>query len=388
MRLRAIVKGSDMKIAILAGSDIRSYAGNRYIIELANALNDDYVAIFTNNKPEEAVMSLDEVKKLTKRDIVYFNSVRFPITRDNIITSMSLWGLRKFDVIYSADPSIFTNIQLLLISKLFKKRFILANHDPAIFRTKPAKQTTARTLLMRLYNPIKFEVFRWIPNMHMINKTDAEFLKNMKYNGNIYQIDNFSYYEMPKNQIKNNNKEFVVLFIGGLRIEQKGIDLLKDIVEKVLKGNKKIKFNLPMNKNDGERIVLSLKEKYQKNVKLLEFRSNDNLENEYKKASLFIMTSRWEGMPAVLIEAQSHGLPAIAFDIKGINDIISNNTTDTLIRPFDTETFAGAIDKDYYIWKEHRNEYLKRKKIVYDRTNEKYSKEVIIPKLKRMLYGK
>lgn len=43
----------------------------------------------------------------------------------------------------------------------------------------------------------------------------------------------------------------------------------------------------------------------------------------YKSASIYAMTSRYEGLPMVLLEAQSYGLPIVSFDCKcGPKDII------------------------------------------------------------------
>ncbi len=36
----------------------------------------------------------------------------------------------------------------------------------------------------------------------------------------------------------------------------------------------------------------------------------------YRQASLYLMTSRYEGLPMVLIEAMSFGLPLVAYDCK------------------------------------------------------------------------
>lgn len=40
------------------------------------------------------------------------------------------------------------------------------------------------------------------------------------------------------------------------------------------------------------------------------------IEQEYTNAAILAMTSRYEGLPLVLIEAKSFGLAAVAFDCK------------------------------------------------------------------------
>jgi len=58
------------------------------------------------------------------------------------------------------------------------------------------------------------------------------------------------------------------------------------------------------------------------------------IEQYYHNASLFLMTSRWEGLPMVLLESQAHGLPAVAYDCKtGPSAVIKQNHNGILV-PF------------------------------------------------------
>ncbi|HCQ7508163.1 TPA: glycosyltransferase, partial [Klebsiella pneumoniae] len=51
-----------------------------------------------------------------------------------------------------------------------------------------------------------------------------------------------------------------------------------------------------------------------------------NIQLLYKESSILVMTSRYEGLPMVLIESKNFGLPVIAFDCKtGPAEIISND---------------------------------------------------------------
>jgi amylovoran biosynthesis glycosyltransferase AmsD len=66
-----------------------------------------------------------------------------------------------------------------------------------------------------------------------------------------------------------------------------------------------------------------------------------SIANEYKNASILVMTSRYEGLPLVLIEAKSHGLPVIAFDCKtGPREIINNNEDGILVTDGDEAEFS------------------------------------------------
>jgi glycosyltransferase involved in cell wall biosynthesis len=69
-----------------------------------------------------------------------------------------------------------------------------------------------------------------------------------------------------------------------------------------------------------------------------------NIDNEYKNASIFVMSSRSEGFGMVLIEAMSCGLPCVAFDCPhGPADIIKHEEDGFLIEDGNNIQFSGAI---------------------------------------------
>ncbi|HGJ5873459.1 MAG TPA: glycosyltransferase [Arsenophonus apicola] len=60
--------------------------------------------------------------------------------------------------------------------------------------------------------------------------------------------------------------------------------------------------------------------------------STSSISEWYAKSRLLLMTSYYEGLPMVLIEAQANGLPCVAIDIEtGPSDIIINNETGLLL---------------------------------------------------------
>ncbi|PHR69108.1 MAG: hypothetical protein COA67_11190 [Lutibacter sp.] len=69
-----------------------------------------------------------------------------------------------------------------------------------------------------------------------------------------------------------------------------------------------------------------------------------NIEEQYKKASIFVMPSRSEGFGMVLIEAMNYGVPCVSFDCPhGPADIIKNDEDGFLIENGNTENFANAV---------------------------------------------
>ena len=51
-----------------------------------------------------------------------------------------------------------------------------------------------------------------------------------------------------------------------------------------------------------------------------------NLNEVMQAADIFVMSSLWEGLPLVLLEAMAAGLPSVAYDIAGVDEIIESGT--------------------------------------------------------------
>ena len=66
--------------------------------------------------------------------------------------------------------------------------------------------------------------------------------------------------------------------------------------------------------------------------------------SEYKKAAMYVMTSRTEGFGLVLTEAKACNLPTLAFDCEfGPREIIEDGISGYLVPTFDTQEMAARI---------------------------------------------
>jgi len=387
-------------LAIFAEGDLRYFGGaEKYVIELSKRLKNFDITIFSPKTNKDIRLEESKIKEVLKADLEFFKTVNMPIVKEKMPLSFSglsaLAKLNKFDVIYIVDPDTPILFMILLSLKFTRKKVkvIFCGQDPAFFRflkARPQKNTPARRVLLKLYRPIQKAVLFKMPNIHVINTFDLRRLKELGYKGKIYYIPNFLYYDINQIKIKQNKKEFIVLFGGRLSVYHKGIDILIKIIEETIKKNKNIKFHIFGSGEDGQELIEKLSKKYPSNVKYLGFlpnlglTPNSQIENEYANASLFILTSRFESFSLVTLEAQAHGLPVIAFDIKGPHDIIKKDFQGKLIEPFKIEDFVEAILYYYRLWKADKLTESYKKRII-NYIFSKYSDKKIIPKIERML---
>ncbi|MBB4835257.1 glycosyltransferase family 4 protein [Acinetobacter schindleri] len=69
-----------------------------------------------------------------------------------------------------------------------------------------------------------------------------------------------------------------------------------------------------------------------------------NMDTFYRQASFFCMSSRFEGLPMALLEAQSYGLPIVAFDCDtGPAEIVEHNASGFLVEPGNIAELAGTL---------------------------------------------
>jgi glycosyltransferase involved in cell wall biosynthesis len=69
----------------------------------------------------------------------------------------------------------------------------------------------------------------------------------------------------------------------------------------------------------------------------------EQLEVAYQYADIFVLTSLSEGMPSVILEAMGCGLPVVASDVGGNNELVAEGTSGFLIEGDDIDTLAQRL---------------------------------------------
>lgn len=191
-------------------------------------------------------------------------------------------------------------------------------------------------------------------------KKIAKWIRKKAGGKNVYIIPNSITLPMPINQpillpesILDKNAK-IILAVGSLKV-QKGFDLLVEAISNTLKKHDKWKLVIIGGEVDNGSSTNSSEVRNNLN-KLIEF--NDlqekvllpgkagNIGDWYEKADIFVLSSRFEGFPNVLLEAMGHGLASVAFNCDtGPSDLIQHMVNGILVEAENTYLMSQEIEK-------------------------------------------
>jgi glycosyltransferase involved in cell wall biosynthesis len=137
--------------------------------------------------------------------------------------------------------------------------------------------------------------------------------------------------------IESSKSQDSLLFVGRLS-KEKGIDILIDLVRTRL-------FNIEIIGGGPFQNEIIELEKSFPNLVYHGFRDNDFIQKKMRNAKFLIFTSKWyEGMPLVILEALSCGLPIICADVDNLNEIVQNGVSGILFKNGDLNDLLKKIN--------------------------------------------
>lgn len=136
-------------------------------------------------------------------------------------------------------------------------------------------------------------------------------------------------------------KEKIILHVGRLNISQKRSELLISFWRKAHENLPDWKFVIVGNGPFKSKMEKIIKEEALPRVTMEGFQKP---EPYYQKASIFIMTSAYEGFPNVLLEAQSFGCATVLFNsYLSLGWIVEDGKNALLTQPFDTAEMTKKV---------------------------------------------
>ena len=147
---------------------------------------------------------------------------------------------------------------------------------------------------------------------------------------------------LPKKNSLLNNKNIIT--ISRFDYGKKNDDIIKAF-SKIKNSNYKL--YLIGDGKEYENLLKLIKElKLEDKVIMTGYLPKPEIEKYMLKSSLFLMASLTEGLPMVLLEAMSYGIPCIAYETaSGVDDIIDNGINGYVIKNRNEEEYIEKIEK-------------------------------------------
>ncbi len=144
--------------------------------------------------------------------------------------------------------------------------------------------------------------------------------------------------------VPSDRRQKIVLAVGRLA-SQKGFDMLIDAWAKVDGRKDGWRLRIVGSGSHRKRLLVQIAQNgLADSVEIIP--ATPNISELYQSSALMVMSSRYEGLPLVLIEAMAYGLPIVSFDCDtGPSQIIEHNKTGLLVEPNNIDLLASSLDK-------------------------------------------
>lgn len=183
---------------------------------------------------------------------------------------------------------------------------------------------------------------KYIPKLDkyiVLNEHDSEMFKK---EGN---IDTKVIYNPRSFKSDEKSKLDKKVFLAAGRFHyQKGFDLLIEAFSIFCKKNSEWNLVIVGDGEEKEKIEkLVTKYNLENRVSLDPF--TNNIKEYFLNSSVLTLSSRWEGMPMIVLEALEMGIPTISFDITAITPLVDDGKEGYIVKSYDVESFAEAMLK-------------------------------------------
>lgn len=310
-----------MKIDFIISS-LRGGGAERVLALIVNKLaenknNEISVITFYEEKDEDYRLP-PSVKKIQLKASKYIKNQTIKNTIELIKYYKS--KTNRPDIIISYIT--LTNLIAIIVAKIYSIKIIAEEHNSYLNYMEGTKQISKFT---------KKYIYRKADLVTVLTSFDVEFYKS--HGVNVQVVPNpSSFHPITDN---SHSRERSILAVGNLnRYHHKGLDNLIILIAPILK--KYPGWKLIIAGSGDENIGLNhlTKLAIENNVidKIEFIGFVKNISKIMHQSSIFILPSRFEGLPMVLIEAMSQGMACISYDCKtGPSDIIEDNVNGLLI---------------------------------------------------------
>jgi len=283
------------------------------------------ITLITFNEPEVWKVS-DAVKRVRLHDGNIKNQM---IRSTQVLGKYYYKKNRRPDVLITFMTR--TNLIGILIARLYGIKVIACEHINHVLQADKIERFT------RKY------VYRHSDALTCLTSFDQTYYKGLK--ANVYVMPNPCTFEIFNET--HRKRDQIILAVGALdRYHHKGFDNLIPIIAPVLKKHSDWKLRIVGGGSKGKKLLTDLTIKHQIEDQVIFHGFSNEVSKIMQQSEIYIMPSRFEGLPMVLIEALSQGVACISFDcVTGPSDIIEDNVNGLLIEDQNLDAMTVALEE-------------------------------------------
>lgn len=321
------------KIALVKWILDESGGGERVAVSLANELTKKYEVHLIGITTKQSDLFF-KINSQVKYSNFFDHRVRLS-TNILKISKMLKKYFRDNEIAVAYGIGISANVFLSLAGKGISTKVVLCDHTNSITDNREFSQKVQRYVGARLADKIitlTQEDCRNYIKKYGISEKQIAYIYNWKEDG----LSNVTY-----------NNESTKLVTVGRFDSQKGYDYLVQVAKKVLSEKSDWTWEIYGSGNQDE--VDKIKELIKENNlqdKLLIKGLEKNQDLIYGDKGIYVMTSRYEGLPLVLLEAQQYNLPIVSFCCPtGPSEIVEDGVNGFLVDCYDTDKMSEKLLK-------------------------------------------
>ena len=248
----------------------------------------------------------------------------------------TLKAIKKFnpDIVHVVSVGYRFAVGAIAASKILRKKTLCS---VTLIPHKEGRKRLPLFLDFFIYS----KIIKWSDVIISLSKETKEVLIRETHHKKIVVIPSFLTGNYFREIEKNPNS---ILFVGRLEIAHKGTDFLIKALYYVKDGISSIKLYI-VGKGSSLNYLKELVSDYklEDNVIFCDYVPEKQLMDMYSQSEILAMPSLREGMPMVLLEAMSAGLPIVAFDIDCIAEALDDGKYGILVKTGDVEGLANQI---------------------------------------------
>lgn len=327
-----------MKKVLISVNNSRVSGIERFVLLLAKYTNkDNFDLLIAVPSYGQLCIYLEE---LGIKYYIFNKTNTKPYNLKGIFNIFKLFLKNRFDIVHAQ-----AGIVPCILGKFFNVKLILEHKHGLDF-------TDEQIINMRYFKLIYEKTKKYFVDYTLTGcEKDRKTLINIfKYKSDkvitLYNSEDVDFFKMKNLKTDLISPKTIVIGTIGRLTYQKGQEYFIDMAKLLIDDFKNVNFRFEIyGRGENYEMLKNLILKYNLGNKVFLLNYSENIAKVMNNFDIFVLSSRYEGIPYVLLEAMSAKLPIVSTDVGGISELIQNNINGILVEKENAKLLKEAVKK-------------------------------------------